>query len=1603
MSRTIDSRVVEMQFDNKQFESNVKTSMSTLDKLKQSLNLTGASKGLENVGTAAKNINMSGLSGAVENVRLKFSALEVMAVTALANITNSAINAGKRIVSALTMEPISEGFAEYELKMDSIQTILAGTGESLEVVNKYLDELNVYADKTIYSFADMTSNIGKFTNAGVSLKDAVAAIQGVSNVAAVSGANANEASRAMYNFAQALSAGHVKLIDWKSIENANMATVEFKNQLLEAAVAAGTVAKTTDGMYKVLSRNNKGKLMDDVIDATHNFNDSLSYQWMTTEVLVKTLGKYADETTDIGKKAFAAAQDIKTFSQLFDTLKEAAGSGWAQTWEILIGDFEEAKKLLTELGGVIGGFIDRTSDARNELLRLWKENGGRETLIEAFRNSFEALGKIIKPISEAFRDIFPPTTSEQLLNLTNGLKEFTSKLKISDETADKLRRTFSGVFALLDIAKEFFGAIFRGAGDVLSVMSPLGGGLLDVTARFGDFIVGVRNAIKETGFFDVAINGIVTILTDLRDFLIKIGNGIKNAITKIGQNFQGFGSIDLGPLNIFSKAVEIAMHPFTSIAKLFQKAWEMIVKVIEWARPYVEKAAKAIGPALKTLFGAFGEAFRSGDLKRFMELVNTGLLGTVIVGIKKFIDSLKDVGENASGMLEGIKSVLDGVCGSLEAYQKKLKAQTLLTIAIAVGVLAASLWVLSGIPADKMLPAIGALTTLVAELAATMVIMGKAFKSFKGGTQILLFADAILILANALKSLAELNPDQLQIGLTGVTALIVELTAAAMVMSKSSSKMIKGGVGLIAMATAILILAQAVKSLSTLDPGQLATGLIGVGVLLAEIAGFTQIVKPEKLISTGLGMIAMATALNIMSVAVTTLSSIDPLNLTQGLIALGVILAEIAGFTHIVNPEKLISIGVAMIAMGAALKIISSAVKTFGEMDLAQLAQGLIAMGIALAEIAGFTQIVKPEKMLSTGVALIAVGTALLLIAKAVQSFGGMSWEEMAKGLIMLGGSLLIITVALKAMEGAIGGAAAMLVFAAALNLMIPAMLVFGKMGWEEIGKALLMLAGIFVVFGASAAILSPLIPVMIGLAAAVVLLGAGVLALGVGIVALSAGLTAFALGGPAFITGLTLMLEAIIMMIPSAMAAVVEGSILMIKTLADGIGVVIDSLVVILKTVIEGLIVLIPDVVEAVFLFLTAMADALIEFIPKLIELGLTLLLSLLQGIADNIQEVTATVLEIVEEFLRGLASGIPGVVAAAIEFVSEFIMALGREIPELVDAGFKMIIDLCNGLADAIRENSFELGKAAVNLATAIIEGLVEGLVGGVEAVVEAIVNVGKALWQGFKDFLGIRSPSKKMEEESGNIISGIIKGLTGGIEKIVNKAKEVGSSILGGIKGAVSKVGDISSNVINTLGNGLKKGLDTVGNAAKNVGSSILGGIKGVLGIKSPARTMIEAAHYTGQGLIVGLKSMMRPVANAADDMGGGVIDAMKDSLSRVSDVLDSDMDMAPTIRPVIDMSDVENGLNSTFSKQQHLNMVNSITRSATLANQTATARNNNVVNPRPNSGISGEPDNIVINNNFTVHAVIREEADIQKVSRGLFELQRRTSRTAGIVSS
>ena len=408
----IDNRVLQMEFDNSLFDKNVEASIETLAKLNNALKLEGIDKNLSDLSSNVNNLDFSKVGDSMEDVKGKFSKLTDY-------LTKGSIDFGSRIVKAINQEidqaihttinklehtlkeftiaPITQGFSEYELKMGSVQTIMASTGEDIGTINKYLDELNTYADKTIYSFSDMTSNIGKFTNAGVKLEDAVSAIQGISNVAAVSGANANEASRAMYNFAQALSAGYVKLIDWKSIENANMATVEFKNALIETAVELGTVVKEGD-LYRSTTTDANGSVSD-LFDATKNFNDALSAQWMTTEVLTTTLAKYSDENTELGEKASKAATQVKTFSQLMDTLKEAIGSGWARTFELFIGDFEQAKELFTSISDVVGGFIDNISDARNSLLEEVL-GGGTKAAAEEIEETTETITKAGRSLEE---------------------------------------------------------------------------------------------------------------------------------------------------------------------------------------------------------------------------------------------------------------------------------------------------------------------------------------------------------------------------------------------------------------------------------------------------------------------------------------------------------------------------------------------------------------------------------------------------------------------------------------------------------------------------------------------------------------------------------------------------------------------------------------------------------------------------------------------------------------------------------------------------------------------------------------------------------------------------------------------------------------------------------------------------------------------------------------------------------------------------------------------------------------------------------------------------------------------------------------------------
>ena len=401
MSKTIDEKVVEMRFDNKHFESNVQTTMSTLDKLKAKLNLTGASKGLENVSTAAKKVNMDGLVSGLNTVHSKFSALEVIGVGALLNIGNAAANAGKRLVASLSgVQAAMAGFNEYSMTMNTVQTLVNSTGKSVKEVEGHLKELDEYADKTVYSTADMFNNIYKFTNAGIDLDTAKTAMIGIANATAYAGQGAQQASIAYYNLAQSMSMGYLTTIDYKSLNLANIATKEFKQRMADAAVAAGSLKKVGDDLYSTGKKEYSLQAL---------FTEGLKDQWATTNVMMDVFKQYGSQETEIGKKAWAAAQEVKTFGMMMESLQAQAGTGWKDTWQILFGGLDDAKRVWTGLANFISRIIDGVARWRNTILDIAMNNPLKE-LFDKINNS-SAL--------KTFQDI-----TDKVKNTTKTLEEY---------------------------------------------------------------------------------------------------------------------------------------------------------------------------------------------------------------------------------------------------------------------------------------------------------------------------------------------------------------------------------------------------------------------------------------------------------------------------------------------------------------------------------------------------------------------------------------------------------------------------------------------------------------------------------------------------------------------------------------------------------------------------------------------------------------------------------------------------------------------------------------------------------------------------------------------------------------------------------------------------------------------------------------------------------------------------------------------------------------------------------------------------------------------------------------------------------------------------
>ena len=869
MGKVVEDDVVRMQFENGQFEKKIRQSQKSIEALKKSIDFSESGKSLAKFQNETKKFNMDGMGRAVEAVQVKFSAMDTIAMSVLNRLTNAAINAGKRITSALAFDGMSDGWNEYKLKMNSIQTIIMSTGESLSTVNKYLDELNKYSDRTIYSFSDMTANIGKFTNAGVGLKDAVAAIKGVSNEAAISGANAEQASHAMYNFAQALSAGYVKLIDWKSIEVANMATMDFKQNLLDTAVALGTVVKKGEDYYTTTT-NAKGATSD-AFNATKNWNDNLQYQWMTTDVLIQTLGKYTDETTELGQKAYAAASEFKDAGQMFAAWKEAIGSGWEHTWETIFGNFEESKKLWGFIDSIIGDYIVKTFAAKNATLDAWKKMGGRNSLMRSFTNTLAAAVAVLDTFRVAYRAIFPEKNAKEIKNITDAFEAFTKKLIMSRDKVDKLYRTLKGLFTIVKIVKNVLGVGLKTALQVVSKLLGISvNSILDLTAVLGDGIVqfekfgnisgiaaksvdfissAIAFAIKNIEYFAKAIwnwKGTQEVIKFLDDLIVKtlwpdikeFGENAGNMIDDFIDHCEEVGHIDFKALlstiiGIGAIAKDSFRGAGNSIDSFTSKLYSLRSKITGYFKGWTDQATGFKKTMIDTFDGVFSFVKdKSGKVNTANIL--TILLGGVSVKALYNLSKLLEVLTDRFGGLFAlpaaignsfIKLMNQGAL-TLKTWQDSIKADIVIKIAKAVAILVGSIALLTVLPQDRIEGAVVLIGILGAALTAFAYAIGsisteKLAKGFSGvSAMVISIAGSILLMTVALEKLQNVTINKsMAINIGVITGLVGVITICSGALTKytmgANAKLAAAGaLQIVSLAASLLLMVKAIKELS---------------------------------------------------------------------------------------------------------------------------------------------------------------------------------------------------------------------------------------------------------------------------------------------------------------------------------------------------------------------------------------------------------------------------------------------------------------------------------------------------------------------------------------------------------------------------------------------------------------------------------------------------------------------------------------------------------------------------------------------------------------------------------------------------------------------
>lgn len=1363
MSQEIDERVVEMRFDNAQFERNTRQSIKTLNALNESLKLEGAEKSFEKIEDASAKVDFDKMQSALESLNSKFSAVEVMGVTALMRITNQAMDTGEKLVKSLSIDQVTSGWNKYAQKTASVQTIMNATGKSITKVNSYLDKLMWYSDETSYGFTDMTQSLGQLTAAGGDIDKMIPMIMGIANATAYAGKGASEFQRVIYNLNQSYSQGYLNLMDWKSVELAGVATAELKQQIIDTGVELGKIKK---GAVTV-----------------GTFGSTLSKKWADKEVMETAFGKLADFTMAIKEgvdngtyknasegiaaladqydeatvKAFKAAQEAKSFSEAIDATKDAVSSGWLETFEIIFGNYDIAKGFWTDLTDSLWDLFAAGKDSRNDLLSGAFDNGwtqmmksglsdvsdlletglyqglsnvgvitdedvekagsfgaavgealkkgklstetlekalrgagngfskmldlsdaelkklgytrkevenisskftkffekvddgtlsisdfadkmtqtsGREHLFNGILNVLNDISAALQPMKDAFNDILGPT-SEGIYKALTAFDEFTGKLQLSEDTADKVQRAFAGFFSVIKMGLSFLKGVGSGIATVFTSLSPVGNSLLTLAANIGDYFVKLEQSSNITGTFS-------EVLSTLSYILDKVAGGIQKVIDWI---------IELGT------KTSVVFDPIKAVGTWFENFISFITPKLKWLADKIGEIFEELGSGVS---GAFGNL----NTNAVWGFANAGMIAGLVAGIKGFLAAFKDIGSTIKDTVGGVTELLNKLGVAIAAWKNNKNAETLKTIATAVAILAGSLVVLSMVKPERLAASVGAMISLFIELLAALAIYDeitkKTKKVGKGTSSMVVMAAGVLILSSALKKIADIDSEKLVSSVIALGAVMAELVAAQIAISKWAPDGAKHAMSMLVMAAAVRVLAGAIEQLGSLEWDEIVKGLVAVGGLLAEVAAFSALSKFSEL-SVG----------------------------------------KAAG----------------ILILAAALAVLEKSVTAFSKMSLKQIGRGLAAVGGLLAEIAAFSFLSSfADHILSTAVAMTILSGGLLILSNAMANLGGMSLEQIGAALAALGGGLIEMGIALTLVKGSLASAASFLIMAAALNALVSPLKTFSEMSLEEIGHGLLALGGAMGIFAIAVGGLSLIGPIVIGVSLALSLL---------------AGSFALLLGAMAAVSLMPLKMDVLVGALGTLGAAVGVFIAGVIAGLGTAVGSIATAIAEIVVAVCNAIAEAAPAIGDALIELITALCDVLITCMPK-IEATVEVLI---YALCDVLIACTPRILETIDTVFGNVFS-----------YIGSKLTDLGKWLWEKIKDPFGV-----NNAVDAAKES----GK---NVAAGYAEGIAEGA----DLPATGIVGLAKAAQTAFKVFWGIHSPSKLAAEDAGYIVDGLIQGL-------------------------------------------------------------------------------------------------------------------------------------------------------------------------------------------------------------------------------------------------